>query len=106
MRHSFELSMLMVLDESMIAACLSGEVVRVLHPVVVLAVQNIATSLNFGLVVDWFFIAVKDNEAMMRLSIVGSFEQRLLKSFIRIFGFSMNNMGYSSIVQFEWVNIY
>ena len=55
MRHSFELSMLMVLDELMIAACLSGEVVRVLHPIVVLAVLNIATSLNFVLVVDWSF---------------------------------------------------
>ena len=53
MKRSFELSMLMVLDELMIAACLSGEAVRVLHPVVVPAVQNIATSLNSMLVADW-----------------------------------------------------
>ena len=63
MRHSFELSMSMVLDELMIAACLSGEVVRVLHPVVAPVVQNIATSLNFVLVVDWSFYCCEKQQS-------------------------------------------
>ena len=51
MRRSCELSMWSAVDDVFVVY-LVGEVVPVLHPVVVLVVQNTETSLNFLHVVD------------------------------------------------------